>query len=124
MESTKKGHQLTKTAESFVCNKCPPGTIYHENSCLRCSLGSFSTEDSCISCEPGQLTKNYPASAESDCFTPCSAEEAVQFAFLMDEEIAEEDMEIIEEYFSQVIIESFLKILNFFSFSTSHVVRH
>lgn len=80
--------------------------------------------ESCISCERGQLTKNYPASAESDCFTPCSAEDAVQFAFLIDEEIDEEDMEIIEEYFTQVIIESFNKIFNFFSFSTSHVVRH
>ena len=95
---------MTKTSESYVCNECPPGTIFHENSCVPCSLGAYSQENSCNSCGPGELTKNYLASAESDCFAPCSAEDAVQFAFLMDEEMEEEDLEIIEEYFTQVCI--------------------
>ncbi|CBY21900.1 unnamed protein product [Oikopleura dioica] len=97
----KKGHQLIKTAESNLCNKCPPGTIYSEKSCEPCNLGSYSSDDSCISCKPGQLTKNYPAQTSTDCFTPCSATEAVQFAFLIDDEMKDEDSEIIEEYLTQ-----------------------
>jgi len=119
----KKGHQLIKTAESNLCNKCPPGTIYSEKSCEPCNLGSYSSDDSCISCKPGQLTKNYPAQTSTDCFTPCSATEAVQFAFLIDDEMKDEDSEIIEEYLTQVFIFLPRQIFKLLSFSTSHAAR-